>query len=242
MNISTIPVILAGGFGTRIKHLLPDIPKPMAEVAGKPFIEWILNYLENQGFSQALLSTGHLGNVIADYFNHHPLAGMTISCHRELIPLGTAGGFVQAVEQSALTPDAWLVMNGDSLVFTELMPFLKYFEDEEIDGVVLGIEVEDASRYGLLSFDEENFLEEFVEKRPGSGIINGGVYLFRSHIVQQFPLKRPLSFEEDVFPTLLNDQIKIKIHVVSAPFLDIGTPESLPQADNFIQKTLISKQ
>ncbi|MGK7931519.1 MAG: nucleotidyltransferase family protein [Microcystaceae cyanobacterium] len=239
MGISTIPVILAGGFGTRIKHLLPNIPKPMAEVAGKPFIEWILRYLDNQGFSKVLLSTGHLGNVIEDYFTNFPLKDIRVSCYQELLPLGTAGGFVQAVEQSELTPDAWLVMNGDSLVFTQLTPFLSYFEDEEIDGVILGIEIEDASRYGLLGFDENNFLQEFVEKRPGSGIINGGIYLFRSHILQQFPLKRPLSFEEDVFPILLNHQFKIKVHVVNAPFLDIGTPESLPQADGFIQKNLI---
>jgi NDP-sugar pyrophosphorylase family protein len=239
MGISTIPVILAGGFGTRIKHLLPDIPKPMAEVAGKPFLEWVLYYLDNQGFSQVLLSTGHLGNIIEDYFNNHLLEEMSISCYRELLPLGTAGGFVQAVEQSGLTPDAWLIMNGDSLVFTQLTPFLEYFTNEEIDGAILGIEVEDASRYGLLEFDQDNFLQKFVEKRPGSGIINGGVYLFRSHLLQQFPLKRPLSFEEDVFPTLLDDQIKIKVHVVNAPFLDIGTPQSLPQADDFIRKTLI---
>ncbi len=230
-----IPVILAGGFGTRIQHLLPDIPKPMASVAEKPFIEWIVRYLTHEGLSSILISTGYLGNVIEDYFQAHPLPNPKIACYREKMPLGTGGGFLQATELSHLTPDAWLVMNGDSLVFTPLSLLFAFLDDESIDGVIIGVKMDDASRYGSLSFDEENNLQAFAEKRAGSGIINAGVYLLRSHLLEQFPLKRPLSFEEDVFPALLSHHAQIKVHVVTAPFLDIGTPDSLPLAEAFIQ-------
>ena len=231
-----IAVVLAGGFGTRIKHLLPDVPKPMAEVAEKPFLSWVLTYLQRQGIEKALLSTGHLAEIIEEYTKMQPIPDLDLHCYPETSPLGTAGGFMNAVNQSEQKPKAWLVLNGDSLIVTDLAPLNQYLEDEGVEGVILGVSVPDASRFGSLVYDEQNTLLQFAEKQSGAGVINGGVYLLRDRLVQQFPKNFPLSFEYDIFPSLLQQKICLKVHPVEAPFLDIGTPDSLAQAGSFIRQ------
>ena len=230
-----IAVVLAGGYGTRIRHLLPNLPKPMASVSGKPFVEWVLRYLHQQGIDQAILSTGYLGEVVAAYFEQQPIADLQISWVRETTPRGTAGGFIHAVQHCRFEPEAWLITNGDSLVCVDLADFWGALSDPQIDGVILGVPVADASRYGSLICDEQGNLLTFAEKQAGSGVINGGVYLFRHRVLAQFSDQIPLGFEQDVFPQLLSQGVKLKVISVAAPFLDIGTPESLPQAEAFIQ-------
>jgi D-glycero-alpha-D-manno-heptose 1-phosphate guanylyltransferase len=229
-----IAVVLAGGFGTRIKHLLPDVPKPMAAIAEKPFLGWVLTYLQRQGIHQALLSTGYLAEIIEQYAQTRPIPDLDLHCYPETSPLGTAGGFINAVQQSQQHPNAWLIINGDSLIVTDLAPLNEYLQDETVDGVILGVSMADTSRYGSLVYDEQKTLLQFAEKQSGAGVINGGVYLLRHRLVQQFPTNFPLSFEYDIFPALLQQKICLKVHPVEAPFLDIGTPESLAQAESFI--------
>jgi NDP-sugar pyrophosphorylase family protein len=208
----------------------------MAEVAEKPFLGWVLTYLQRQGIAQTLLSTGHLAKIIEEYVQKRPIPNLELKCYPETSPLGTAGGFINAVKQSQQTPKAWLVLNGDSLIVTDLAPLNQYLEDERVDGVILGVSVPDASRFGSLVYDEQRTLLQFAEKKAGAGVINGGVYLLRHRLVQQFPTHFPLSFEYDIFPSLLQQQICLKVHPVEAPFLDIGTPDSLAQAESFIRQ------
>lgn len=229
-----IAVILAGGYGTRIKHLLDGVPKPMVSVAGKPFVEWVVRYLKTQGITKAIISTGYLGEVIEKYFQTQPVDGIQIICCCETNPLGTAGGFLNAVNQSGESPRAWLVVNGDSLVFANLALLSHHLSGNKTSGVILGLSVSDASRYGSLVCNQLGELEKFAEKRPGSGIISAGVYLLRNSLLKEFSNILPLSFENDVFPLLLSNNFCLKVAITDAPFLDIGTPESLPQAESFI--------
>jgi len=229
-----VAVILAGGFGTRVKHLLPNIPKPMASVKGKPFVEWIIKYLHSQGIKKTIISTGYLGEVIEKYFAHQTMEGMEVKCCRETTALGTAGGFVNVVKNHKLSPKAWLITNGDSLIFANLQPLFSYLEDEKVSGVILGLSLNDTSRYGSLVYDQDYNLINFAEKKPGAGVVNAGVYLLRHNLIAEFPQNIPLSFEQEVFPCLLDKGIKFKVHIVDAPFLDIGTPSSLAQAEKFI--------
>ena len=227
-------VILAGGYGTRIKHLLHNVPKPMASVAGKPFVEWVVRYLGIQGITKAILSTGYLAEVVEQYFQKQPVNGVQTFCCQETSPLGTGGGFLNAVHQVNQPPQAWLVLNGDSLVFADFTSLITNLADEQVDGVILGLAVTDTSRYGSLECDEKGYLVGFKEKCPGSGVINAGVYLLRHSLLREFPNVSPLSFEHEVFPALLAQGIRLKVHTVQAPFLDIGTPESFAQAEGFI--------
>ena len=230
-------VVLAGGFGRRIEHLLPDIPKPMAPVAGRPFLEWIVRYLAAQDIRHVILSTGHLAAVVEKHFRGQPVPGMDVRCVPETGPLGTAGGFLNAIRQAGEPPAAWLVLNGDSLAPAPLDEVVQSIADPQMSGAILGVPMPDASRYGTLSLGPNGELAGFNEKQPGAGVINAGVYLFRAPVIGLFPDKTPLSFETDVFPALLARQARFKVCVTNAPFLDIGTPESLPLAEDFIRRT-----
>ena len=227
-------VILAGGLGTRVQHLLPGVPKPMAPVAGRPFLEWVVRYLAKQGVGRVIISTGYLTVVVERHFQNQPVPGVNVQCVSEPEPLGTAGGFLHAVKAAGGPPPAWLVLNGDSLVFANLQSAVAPFSDSAVSGVILGRAVPDASRYGALAMGPAGELLRFEEKRPGGGVINTGIYLLRHPLLAEFPAQLPLSFERDVFPALIARGFRLQTVVTDAPFLDIGTPESLPQAEGFI--------
>ena len=231
-----IAVVLAGGFGTRIKHLLGDLPKPMAPVNGRPFVEWVVRYLVAQGIRNVILSTGHLAETVENHFASQPVKNVRVTCVPETTPLGTAGGFLNAANSSNESPAAWLVLNGDSLVVVPLEKLYRSLNDKEIEGAVLGLPMADASRFGTILQNDRGDMAGFDEKRPGMGNISGGVYLFRAEMLKKFPKKSPLSFETDVFPTLIGNGARLKTVVQAAPFLDIGTPDSLPLAQEFIRR------
>lgn len=233
---NTAAVVLAGGFGRRIGHLLPDLPKPMAPVNGRPFLEWVVRFLAAQNIGNIILSTGHLAEVIERHFHHRPVKNARVRCVRETGPLGTAGGFLNAVRQTGEMPEAWWILNGDSLAMAPFDILLNSLDEAGAAGALLGVRVADASRFGTIAQNARGELAGFNEKQPGAGTISAGVYLFRSGVIGEFPDKTPLSFETDVFPVLIERQIRLKVCVTNAPFLDIGTPESLPQADDFIRQ------
>jgi D-glycero-alpha-D-manno-heptose 1-phosphate guanylyltransferase len=228
-------VILAGGFGTRIKHLHPNVPKPMIETCGKPFMEWVILYLAAQGIRDFSISTGYKAEIIEEYLAKRFDDGLFITSVREDEPLGTAGGFLMAAK--ALSSRKLLIAaNGDSLVLADLQPAIQLMEAGEADAVMIGCRVPDCSRYGSLKIGPDGFLSEFGEKRLGEGIINAGIYLLSSKTVLIFPGQRPLSFEYDVFPLILSRGLKVKVAVTDEPFIDMGTPETVTMADAFIRK------
>jgi D-glycero-alpha-D-manno-heptose 1-phosphate guanylyltransferase len=233
-----VAVILAGGFGTRIRHLLDDVPKPMAPVAGRPFLEWVVRYFRAQGVRRFVLSTGYRAEVIARHFASHAVPDVEVVCVPETEPLGTAGGFLHAVAGSGFTSSTWLVANGDSLALTTLDRFIAGVVAESVSAAILALSVSDTARFGTLDVTTAGRLLRFAEKRPGAGLINAGVYAFKGKTLGLFPAKRPLSFELEVFPALLSGAGEISVQAVEAPFLDIGTPASLAEAGRFIQANL----
>jgi D-glycero-alpha-D-manno-heptose 1-phosphate guanylyltransferase len=231
-----VAVILAGGLGTRIRHLLPDLPKPLAPAAGRPFLEWVLRYLRGQGLTRFLLATGHHADRVETFVGELGIPGVTVECVQERSPLGTAGGFLNAVRGESAKTDAFLVCNGDSLALADLGPLFAAIE--HADAAILAAAVPDATRYGTVDVGPDGRLRGFAEKRPGAGLVNAGVYLFRRSCVGRFPGKLPLSFEYDVFPALLAAGARIDVARCEAPFLDIGTEASLAQADRFIRDNM----
>jgi D-glycero-alpha-D-manno-heptose 1-phosphate guanylyltransferase len=231
-----VPVILAGGFGTRLRSVLPDVPKPLAPVLGRPFVEWIVRFLAAQGFRRAILSTHHRGELIAEHFRARPVSAVDVNCVQEPRPLGTAGAFRHVVQRSRLTPAVWMVLNGDSLILEALAPAVARLDDKGTDALVVGRRVDLANRYGLLEVDERDRLTRFAEKtsQQRAGLINAGVYLVRAALAERLPATEPLSFERDVFPAWLDAGARIAVHRSAAPFLDIGTPRALARAEAFI--------
>lgn len=229
----TVAVVLAGGFGTRVRHLLPGVPKPMAPVAGRPFLEWVVRFLARQQVTRVVLSTGYLSEVIEGHFANRPVPAVEVICAREPAPLGTAGGFLHGAGQVRKEGvSAWLILNGDSLCFGNIAEGLEAMD--RFEGCLFGCQVPDASRYGTLETGPAGELVSFREKRPGRGVINAGMYLLRPGLLPLFPEVRPLSFEQDVFPALTSRGVPLGVRVVAGPFLDIGTPETLKEAEAFV--------
>lgn len=233
-----VAVILAGGLGTRIQHLLPNLPKPMAPVRGRPCLEWLVRYLAGQGIRRILISTGHLSEVIERHFATNPVYGVKVCCVQETRPLGTGGGFLNAVHACGEVATGWLVLNGDTFALADLAQAMTALEAGNTTGVIFARAVADTSRYGSLVTDASGNLARFEEKRPGEGLISAGVYLFRDELVRTFSDRIPLSLERDVFPALTSSGALIKVLPMDTPFLDIGTPETLPEADRFICENL----
>ncbi|HUY93170.1 MAG TPA: sugar phosphate nucleotidyltransferase [Pirellulales bacterium] len=233
MNANSCAIILAGGRGTRISHLEPHLPKPLIPAGGRPFIEWVIRHFQGQGVRRFVISLGHLAEVAEAHFRQRPDDELSIGTVREAEPLGTGGGFLFA-QQAAGDADPLLLANGDSLVLADLAGAWRLLKDPAVDGVVVGLHVDDAGRYGGLDIDDEGRLLGFREKRPGAGLINAGVYCFRRRLLASFPRQTPLSMECDVFPALLRQGAKLAVHRCAAPFLDIGTPESLAEAEEFL--------
>ena len=231
---ATSAVVLAGGRGTRISSLYPDVPKPMIEVAGKPFLHWVTSYLARFGVRDFIYSTGHLGGQIADWCENDQFPNLRrIACH-ESTPLGTGGGVLNCLD---LCGDNILVLNGDSLCLGGVESLLSLSNEAEVSAGLIGVHQDDTSRYGSLDFDAQSKrLHGFREKVAGSGHINAGVYYFRRSALQAFPRDAVLSIEHDIVPQLLARRCDVRVVPVrDAPFIDIGIPETVKAAASFIE-------
>lgn len=233
--MNNIVVVLAGGQGTRIRHLLPGLPKPLAPINGQPFLGWIIEFLAKQGLNNIVFSTGYLGDQIKGFISDNQL-GLKLRCADEKVPLGTGGGALNALDSNQENYDNALILNGDSLTLADLSPLFKSFADISVGVSIIGVNVRDAGRYGTLVISDDGMLVGFREKQPGQGIINAGIYLFRKEVLDKFPRGKNISFERDIFPSLLTKKVRIKVIKVEAPFIDIGTEESLAEASIFIIK------
>lgn len=227
-------IVLAGGRGTRIAGLYPGIPKPMIPAAGQPFLHWVTEWLLRRGVTDMVLSVGYMAAIVEDWAaaREAGLAGRArLSCVREARPLGTGGAVIACLDSCR---DWVLVMNGDSLLDAGIGPLFRRVRDGGLDGAVIGVEVADAARFGSLEVGGDGLLRGFAEKRPGAGLINGGVYIFRKSIFDKFAKNQMMSMETDIFPALLADGASMAVDVCSGSFLDIGTPDSVVLANDFV--------
>lgn len=224
-------IVLAGGRGTRIADLYPDIPKPMVPVCGQPFLHWVTDWLVGQGITDILYSVGYRADQITQWTESAQTHWKArLRCIPEPEPLGTGGGVVQCLEFCA---EHVLVVNGDSLTPVMLAPLIARAAASQ--GALLGVKMADAARYGTLTLDPADRLMKFAEKRSGAGIINAGIYLLSRSLLEDFPKGCKLSMEEELIPAMLAKGANLTCEVAeNAPFLDIGTPESVRQAEAFV--------
>jgi D-glycero-alpha-D-manno-heptose 1-phosphate guanylyltransferase len=223
--------VLCGGFGTRLRQVLVDQPKSMALVAGRPFLQLLLERLMCQGIRDVILGTGYMAEKIESYFGTGNKLAMRICSSRENEPLGTGGALKLA---ESLISDPVLVLNGDSYVEWSLVPMLELFTARDAATVIVLQAVADVSRYGSVELDHNGRITAFVEKGAiaGPGLINAGVYLLRKQIVRDLPTGRAISLERDVFPSLL-DRGAYGL-VCTGLFIDIGIPEDLERAQTLL--------
>jgi D-glycero-alpha-D-manno-heptose 1-phosphate guanylyltransferase len=224
-------VILAGGFGTRLRAVVSDLPKPMAPVNGKPFLHYVLAHLEAAGIERVVLSVGYLADKIEAYFGQR-YGNLTLVYSLESTPLGTGGGIRLGLTHC--TTDTVLVLNGDSFF---AVPVANYVAAHAQSGAVASLalrRVEDGARYGTLLLDG-NRITAFREKSDevtGPSLINGGVYLLnREHFLVHTPADQAFSIEYDFFARHASS-LNFNGFVTDGYFIDIGIPEDYARAQS----------
>ena len=224
-------VILAGGKGPRLQRLHPETPKPMIRVADQPFLYWLTLWLARHGLRHFVYSTGYRGEQVELWAESDRFPEIERVCRRETIPLGTGGGLLNCLD---LCRDWIVVVNGDGLVLGGIAELIA-LANTGVDGGLIGVAVQDTTRYGSLAVDESGRLTGFREKVPGRGLINAGVYLFCATVLRALGPNGACSLEYDLFPELIRRGANIRIiPVTNVPFIDIGTPETLNEAERFI--------
>jgi mannose-1-phosphate guanylyltransferase len=216
-------VILAGGLGTRLRRLVRDLPKPMVDIAGRPFLEYLLLQLRAEGFDRAVLCTGHMGGIVRDYFGTGERLGLSIGYSEEPEPLGTGGALRLA--EPLLQGDRWLVLNGDSFLDTSFRQLVEVHASSGALATLALVEVDDPQRYGSVSLGSGTEIGAFVEKGAAGGpaLINGGVYVLERQVLELIPPGRQVSLEREVFPRLVGRGLHGV--QVAGTFIDIGVPD-----------------
>jgi mannose-1-phosphate guanylyltransferase len=222
-------LVLAGGEGTRLRPLTYTTPKPVMPLVGRPFLSFMLDWLSLHGVDDVVLSCGFLSDgvrrVLGDIYQ-----GMRLRYVVEEEPLGTAGPVRLAYEQGVLG-ERLIVLNGDVLTDIDLSAQLVQHDRDGALATLALATVEDTSSYGLVPTDAHGRVEAFLEKIEGeapTNRINAGVYVLEREVFSTIPAGRPVSFEREVFPSLVG--AKLYGFHAAGYWIDIGTPERYLEA------------
>lgn len=220
--------ILVGGRGTRLGSLTDSIPKPMVDVAGRPFLDWLIDEVARFGIPRITLMAGYLGQTIVDRYHGKSVRGAQLEVLVEPEPLGTAGGLRLF---SAHLEERFLLLNGDTRFDVNLLDLGLYAHDA-LATLALRREAPGA-RYGTVELDGGARVKGFAARSPDrAGPINGGIYLMQRDIVAEIG-EGPVSMEQDVFPRLAA-QGRLRGALYDGAFIDIGIPEDLATAQTVI--------
>lgn len=225
--------ILAGGLGTRLRPAVKDRPKPLAPVAGQPFLAYVLDQVAACGASGVVLCTGHQGEQIRRVFGNC-YAGLHLTYSQEGRPQGTAGALRRALP--LLTSDPVLVLNGDSFCDAPLSQFLQYHLESEAEATLLLTRVARTGRFGQVHLDALGRILRFEEKGAarGPGWISAGIYLIGWRLLSHLAAAEASSLEREVFPAWIGRALRG--YLSQGAFLDIGTPEDYADAQEFFAR------
>jgi len=227
----TTAVILAGGLGTRLREVVVDRPKVLAEVNGRPFLACLLDRLVEVGIINVVLCTGYMAELVRETFGNS-YRGTELLYSREESPLGTGGSLRLALP--LIVSDPVLVLNGDSFCEADLVLFARQHLSATAQASLMLVQVEDAARYGAVDVDGTGCVVSFREKgsHSGAGLINAGVYLLARHVIASIPPRVAASLEREVFPRLIG--AGLYGFPQAARFIDIGIPSDYHAASAFL--------
>ena len=236
-------VILLGGQGTRLAAQFPGLPKCLVPVAGRPFLEWQLDWLKRNGIRRVLLAAGHKAEVLEKHLADRPPDELDLLLSREPAPLGT-GGALKFVEPQLAT-DPVLVLNGDSLLpnldfSTQWKNVSGFFHTMEKSfpqcGKLFVAPIAAAGRYGTVECGADGFVTAFREKAErAAGFVNAGLYLLPRALITAIPGGRAVSIETEIFPALAARRQLVALPA-PPPLLDMGTPDGLAALDAFLRR------
>ena len=221
-------IVLVGGLGTRLRAVVSDVPKPLAPVAGRPFLAWLLDHLAENGMRHVVLAAGYLAERVVDSIGRE-WRGMEVNYSIESSPLGTGGAVRQAC--GLLRGDATHVLNGDT--------FLRYDmhaleQSARAAGAALGMAlacVDDVARYGAVVREGARVIGFREKGERGPGYINAGSYYMTPSAIQTLPTEPAFSFETKLLASLTAAG-RVCGFVATSEFIDIGVPEDYRRAQS----------
>jgi mannose-1-phosphate guanylyltransferase len=221
-------VVLVGGQGSRLRPVTYDIPKALVPLRNRPFMGYMLDFLRRGGLSGAVLSLGYLPDPIQDYLcGKQDLDDFSVDYAVEDRALGTAGGIKNA--EKYLDGETLVVVNGDVLTGMDLAMAIQVHKASDALATITLTSVEDPTAYGLVEVDHEMMVHRFIEK-PGAdevttNLVNAGIYVLEPEVLGMIPAGREVSIEREIFPEL-QDSGRLRAHISSSYWRDIGTPRS----------------
>jgi len=223
-------IILAGGFGTRLQKIVSNVPKSMAPVNDRPFLEYLLDDLISQGIAEVILSVGYRHESISGHFGDK-YKSLSIKYSVENEPLGTGGGMRLALWK--VKGERALVMNGDSIFRVDYDRILGFHLRNKADATLALRKLNDTSRYGRVSMNRNRRITGFEEKgaSTGPGFINGGVYIIEKLFLMEPEFRGKFSIEKDFFERYYRDA-RLFGFPADGYFLDIGIPEDFMKAQD----------
>lgn len=223
-------IILAGGMGTRLKEAIGGLPKCLAPVDGRPFLDILLDQLKSLSqIKKIILSLGYSSETVLEKYRGQSSLLFSV----EDRPLGTAGALKKAVQMAS--SESVLVLNGDTYVDFDLARMAQIHAETDGAFCLAVSPVEDTGRYGAVEFDSQTGkINQFREKKEGGlpGWINAGVFLIRKDVCLSFPDRVPLSMERDILPGLITKGLYVSAS--GGKFIDIGTPDSYRRAQTYL--------
>ena len=226
-------IILAGGFGTRLRSALPDLPKSMAPVNGRPFLFYLINYWRSQGIEKFIFSLGFKHEIIEAYLNAN-FPTLDFDCVIEKEPLGTGGAILASSYK--VSEKTVLIANGDTLFKVDLQKAIIHHNKHQSDCTLLLKPMEDFDRYGVVELNEEDSIKSFKEKQfYKAGLINGGVYILNTEQLLAEDMPSQFSFERDYLEKYF-DTRRIYGCVQDEYFIDIGIPEDYLRVQHDLQQ------
>lgn len=218
-------IILAGGLGTRLRSVVPDVPKPMAPVGGRPFLELLLATLRSKGITRAILSVGYRAEIIQSYFERH-CVGIDLVYEIEPGPLGTGGAIAASLRHAS--GDHVFVFNADTYLDLDLHALAAMWPGDRTP-IVVGRSVPDTDRFGRLEFSNGRIVKFLGSGHRGFGVVNAGCYLIPSDIFAGVDLPEAFSFEAGYLAG--RPPSSLRIFLTDAQFIDIGVPEDYHRAE-----------
>jgi D-glycero-alpha-D-manno-heptose 1-phosphate guanylyltransferase len=219
-------IILAGGLGTRLREAVPELPKCMAPVNGKPFIAYVIDHFQKQGVDKFIFALGYKNDMFESFLSSLSTINYQLSIEQE--PLGTGGAIKLAC--SVTSSENVLVTNGDTLFKADIKAVSNLHEEINADCTLCLKPMQQFDRYGVVELNNENRIASFKEKQfYESGYINGGLYALNKNRFLQEQLPDKFSFEKDYLETLYNQRRMFGI-VQDEYFIDIGIPQDYAKA------------
>lgn len=228
-------VILCGGLGQRLRSVIGENQKVMAKVNNEPFLNVLLKDLVRQGAQKVILCTGYKSEAVEEYYRKNDF-GLDIHFSREAEPLGTGGALKNA--RNLIKSNPFVVMNGDSFCPVDFKKLFQFFKTQQAMAAIAVYKADAHKDFGLILLDDQKAIAKFQEKgetvNSGHAYLNAGVYLCDQVAFNLMPKVKKFSLETEFFPSLVGKSFFG--FEVTKPFIDIGQPERLAQAQEYLKK------